>query len=273
MINPYESKIAKVIKIKKQTPDTKLFTFVFKNKKNQTEFIFNHGQFMMAGLPGFGEAPFDICSNIFDTSVVELSIREVGELTSKFHELKVGDEILLRGPYGHGIPKIESLAKPNLLLIGGGCGFVTLKSIIEDYIKNYKNNIKAQVFYGALDENSLLFSDRHKQWEKYLDLQVILDKPKEQNKYQQGLITKLITKENVLSNSTVIMCGPPVMYRFVIKELEKLNFLPSDIYVSLERRMHCGVGICYHCAIGAKLVCKDGPVFKYEELINTKFAI
>lgn len=273
MLNQYQPKLAKIIKISQQTPDTKLFTFRFSNKGDQENFCFNHGQFMMAGLPGFGEAPFDICSDIFDTSIVELSIRAAGELTNAFQSCVVGDYALLRGPYGHGVPSLSKLKKPNLLLIGGGCGFVTLKSIIEDYIKNYNNQIKVQVFYGASNEDYLLFKDRYPDWQNYLDLEVILDKPKNKEQWRVGLITKLFQDVQVVSNATVIMCGPPVMYRFVIKELEKLNFAPSDIYLSLERRMHCGVGICHHCAVGSKLVCKDGPVFSYEEIKDTKFSI
>lgn len=297
MLNPYNPKIAKIIKIKKQTPNTKLFAFRFVEKKDRDDFYFCHGQFMMAGLTGFGEAPFDICSNIFDTSVIELSIRGVGELTKAFNRLSVGDKVLLRGPYGHGFPDFKKFNKPNLLLIGGGCGFVMLKSIIEDYIKNYKDKIKAQILYGALDEENLIFKEYFADWRKYVDLQIILDKPKEPLNWKKGLITDLLKEAvlnyetsspflkrgqggfkipltplcergeyKILNNATVIMCGPPAMYRFVIKELEKLNFSASDIYLSLERRMHCGIGVCHHCAIGSKLVCKEGPVFRYDEI-------
>jgi NAD(P)H-flavin reductase len=273
MLNPFKPKLAKIIKIKKETPDTKLFVLQYLNKKDQENFDFIHGQFMVAGLAGFGEAPFDICSNPADTSVIEICIREVGDLTSAFHRLIVGDEVLLRGPYGHGFPDLDKLAKPNLLLIGGGCGFIALKSIIEDYVSNYKNKIKAQVFYGALNEEHLLFKNRYRGWQKNLDLQIILDKPKENWKWKKGLITKLFQEVEVIKDATVIMCGPPVMYRFVIKELEKLGFDANDIYLSLERRMHCGIGICHHCAVGSKLVCKDGPVFKCSDIKDINGAI
>ncbi len=273
MLNPYNPKIAKIIKIERQTPNTNLFTFRFVEKKDREDFGFYHGQFMMAGLTGFGEAPFDICSNVFDSTVVQLSIREAGELTKAMNRLSAGDKVLLRGPYGHGFPDFKKFNKPNLLLIAGGCGFVILKSIIEDYIKNYKDKISAQVLYGALDEDNLLFKDCFSNWQKYIDLQIILDKPKKAWKWKKGLITDLFKNIKIIENATVIMCGPPIMYRFVIKELEKLNFDASDIYLSLERRMHCGIGVCHHCAIGSKLVCKDGPVFRYDEIKGIEGAI
>lgn len=273
MLNPYKPKIAKIIKITKQTPDTNLFTLKYMNKKDREDFGFNHGQFIMAGLAGFGEAPFDICSNIFDTKVIELSIRQVGDLTKAINKLTIGDKMLVRGPYGHGFPLFKKLAKPNLLLIGGGCGFVTLKSIIEDYLKNYKDKFKMQALYGAGNEDQLLFRDCYKRWQEGIDLQIILDKPKEKWKWKKGLITNLFKEVEIIKDATVIMCGPPVMYRFVIKELEKLNFASSDIYLSLERRMHCGLGVCHHCAIGSKLVCKDGPVFCYDEIKDIDGAI
>jgi NAD(P)H-flavin reductase len=273
MLNPYNPKIAKIIKVTKQTPDTNLFTLRYMNKKDREDFGFNHGQFIMAGLAGFGEAPFAICSNVFDTSVIELSIREVGDLTKALNRLVVGDKMLLRGPYGHGFPHFKKFTKSNLLLIGGGCGFVILKSIIEDYLKNYKNKFKAQALYGATDENHLLFKDCYKRWQEGIDLQIILDKPQEKWKWKKGVITKLFKEVEIIEDATVIICGPPVMYRFVIKELKNLKFSPSDIYLSLERRIHCGLGVCHHCAIGSKLVCKDGPVFRYDEIKDIKDAI
>jgi len=273
MLNPYKPKLAKIIKIKKETTDAKLFTLQYINKKDQEDFSFNHGQFMMAGLSGFGEGPFDICSNIFDNSYIDLCIREVGDLTSAFHRAIVGDTVLIRGPYGHGFPMLDKLDKPNLLLIGGGCGFISMKSIIEDYVKNFKKTKKAQVFYGALNEDNLLYKNRYREWQKHLDLQIILNKPTEQWKWKQGLITQLFKDVEVIKDATVIMVGPPVMYKFVLKELKKINIDPSDIYISFERRMHCGIGICHHCAIGSKLVCKDGPVFLYDEIKGIDGAI
>lgn len=309
MHNLYQPKTAIIKNIKIQTKDVKLFTLRFKKKKDQKDFFFTPGQFIEVGLFGFGEAPFAPCSSSLNGKFFQICVRKVGQLTEKLHKLKNGDEIQIRGPYGHGFPKIEnSINLPihlentiysedkcgnknsfqdkvsysntecgDLLLIGGGIGLVPLRSVIQtikDKMKN-RNNKKNKIilFYGAKNYNELLFKDEYKEWEKFLDLHIILEKPNQKWKGNIGLITalfdKLVIKKQLLTFNfklLTFLCGPPIMYKFVIQKLKKLKIPDENIFLSLERRMHCGVGMCQHCAIDSKYVCKDGPVFNYADI-------
>jgi len=267
MRNNFIPQEIKVIKVEKDSVDTKLFTLAFCDSKTQKNFSFEHGQFMMFGLPGVGEAAFDICSASKNNhKFFQLNVRLVGQVTKKLHELKKGDKAWTRGPFGRGFP-INKFKNRNLLLIGGGCGSVTLRSLILDHLDgrlNAKN--KLQVFYGCQNEETLQFKKEYQDWQKKLDLNIILEKPKKSWAGDKGLITRLFKEKEVVPTPVAIICGPPVMYKFVIAELKKLNVKDEDIYVSLERRMSCGLGTCQHCAIGSKYVCQDGPVFSLAEI-------
>ncbi|MFH1838625.1 MAG: FAD/NAD(P)-binding protein [Candidatus Kuenenbacteria bacterium] len=267
MINLYQSKTVIIKNIKTQTKEVKLFTLCFKNKKDQKDFFFFPGQFIEVGLFGFGEAPFALCSSSLNKKFFQICVRKVGQLTEKLHKLKINDEIQIRGPYGNGFPKIED--SKNLLLIGGGIGLVPLRSVIQTMIDQKQKENKIILFYGAKNYDDLLFKNEYKQWEKFLDLHITLDKPNLKWKGNVGLITTLFDKINLQSkifNLQTFLCGPPVMYKFIIQKLKELKIPDKNIFLSLERRMHCGVGICQHCAIDSKYVCKDGPVFNYAEV-------
>ncbi|MEK7167094.1 MAG: FAD/NAD(P)-binding protein [Patescibacteria group bacterium] len=273
MINLYQPKTVIIKNIKIQTKENKLFTLQFKNKKDQQKFFFTAGQFVEIGIFGFGEAPFAICSSSLNESdFFQICVRKIGQLTEKIHSLKIGDEIQIRGPYGNGFPEIKNPI--NLLLIGGGIGLVPLRSIIQTIKQDNKNKII--LFYGAKNYNELLFKDEYKQWQKFLDLRIILEKPNLKWKGRVGLITALFNEINILQAMShkpqVFLCGPPIMYKFVIQKLKELKIPNKNIFLSLERRMHCGIGICQHCAIDSKYVCKDGPVFNYGKIKNSVFA-
>ena len=272
MINPYLPKLARIKKIQTQTPDAKLFTFQFINKKDRDNFCFNHGQFLMLGILGYGEAPFDICSSAVKLSTFDLAVRKVGALTQKLHGLKVGDLATIRGPFGNGLP-LNKFKNEDLLLIGGGCGFVTMRSFVLDYLNNKLNAGKLNIFYGCVDEKNLLFQNEYNQWQKKVDLNIILDKPSKGWRGPRGVVTGLFNDKQDFSNTIALVVGPPVMYKFVIEELSQRGVSDSNIYLSLERRMYCGIGVCQHCAIGPYYVCKDGPVFSWEQLKNIPNAI
>ena len=267
MKNLYQSQTAIIKNIKIQTKDVKLFTLCFKKKNDQKNFFFTPGQFIEVGLFGFSEAPFVVCSSNLNNAVFQICVRKVGQLTEKLHSLKIGDEIQIRGPYGHGFPEIEN--SMNLLLIGGGVGLVPLRSVIQTIKDKRQNeNNKIILFYGAKNDSELLFKDEYKEWEKFLDLHIILVKPNAEWKGNIGLITTLFNESESIAilkakgfQLKVFLCGPPIMYKFVIQKLKELEIPDENIFLSLERRMHCGVGMCQHCAVDSKYVCKDGPVF------------
>ncbi len=272
MYNPYLPKLAKIKKIVPETSNTKLFTFQFAEKKDRDNFDFNHGQFLMLGLIGFGEAAFNICSSAVRLFTFDLTIKKVGTLTEKIQQLKVGDSVTIRGPFGNGLP-LKNFKDKDLLLIGGGCGFVTMRSFILDYLAGKLNAGRLNVFYGCLNEESLLFKNEYSNWKKKVSLGLVLDKPSVKWQGPKGVITVLFNNRQDFSNTVALVVGPPVMYKFVIEKLQANGMADHDIYLSLERRMYCGIGVCQHCAIGPYYVCKDGPVFSWEQLKGIPGAI
>jgi len=272
MINPYIPKIAKIKKIQAETPDMKLFTFEFVDKKNHDDFAFRHGQFLMLGILGHGEAPFDICSSSVKTSTFDLAVRRAGALTEKLHQLKAGDLVAIRGPFGNGLP-LEKFKGKDLLLIGGGCGFVTMRSFVQDYLDNKLNIGNLKIFYGCLDEQNLLFKNEYASWRKKVGLEIALSRPSNKWSGKKGLVTALFNDRQDFSNTVVLVVGPPIMYRPVVQELKKKGVADENIYLSLERRMYCGIGVCQHCAVGPYYVCKDGPVFSWAQLKDIEGAV
>jgi len=263
MKNPYKPKIGKIVAIKKLSENVKLFTI--KGEK----ISFTPGQFVEIGVFGFGEAPFAICSSAKKESKnFQVCIRKVGELTSKLHSLKIGEEITYRGPFGNGFPEEKSR---NLILIGGGLGIVPLRSVILSLKEVEKREIF--VFYCVRREEDILFKEEKKMWEKKVKLFFVVQNPRKNFKGHRGLVTEVLDKIDLPKNPLVFMCGPPPMYRPVAEKLKSLGIEEKDIFVSLERRMHCGIGTCQHCAIGELYVCKDGPVFNFAEIKNIPGAI
>ncbi|MFC1612525.1 FAD/NAD(P)-binding protein [Patescibacteria group bacterium] len=264
MKNLYLPKTAKIIDTYEEADNSAVLTLRMKDK---SRFKFIAGQFAMVGIPGWGEAPFDICSSPLNDKKFQLCIRRVGSLTEKLGSLKKGNEATVRGPFGNGFEDLGKLEPKNILFLGGGCGFVTVRPIIKEIIerKLYKDR-KVQLLYGARAEENILFKNEQREWKKYVDLQVALEKPPAKSKkYHKGMITDLFKKVKIVNPASIIMCGPPIMYRFCIQGLGS-KVKPESTHLLMERRMHCGVGVCQHCAIGPYYVCKDGPVFTLEML-------
>ena len=266
MENVYQTQKARIVSINRESLDTMLFRFKFVDKKLQRNFAYLSGQFMQIGLASWGECPISICSSPSDgKEFFELAIRDVGPLTHKLNSLGVGDVADVRGPYGNGLDVDKFIDKP-LVIIGGGCGFVPLRPLIIDYVNGRIKNNKLQIFYGCLNEQTLLFKKEHPLWNRNSEFVISLEKPSDKWKGEKGLITASIIKRDIDPKSVVVIVGPPVMYKFVIAELLKKKIKPENIYVSLERKMYCGKGVCQHCAIGPYYVCKDGPVFCWKNI-------
>ncbi len=278
MFNPYLTKQVEIKKIWRETEAVKRFMVEFKSINDQKYFKFIPGQIIELSLPGYNEAPFAICSSALSTNNFQVTIRKAGRLTGAIHNLKIGDVFGIRGPYGNGFP-MDKIKSRNSLIIAGGIGFIPFRSLLmtigDDKI-NYSKHL--QIFYGAKYESDLLFKSEYARWKKIFDFYITLDQGQRKKILggmvcDIGLITKLIQKVHVNPDSIAIICGPPVMCQFVINELKKINFKDKDIYLSLERKMECGVGVCEHCAVGSKFVCKDGPIFRWSELKDIKGAV
>lgn len=282
MKNPYNTNSAIITNIENQNPLIKLFTLKSSSRESikcdpggESKFIkcWWPGQFILLSAPGFGEAPFAICSVPSPCDEFQVCVQRKGSLTNKLFELKPGDAVSFRGPYGNGFP-LSKIANRNILLVAGGLGLVPLRPLIQ-LIANHPSEFgKVQLASGAREEKLLLFKNEYGNWQKNIDLNITLDSAPENWSGYTGLITTLFDKISISNKPVVIMCGPPAMFLPVIKKLLKYSVVESDIYVMLERRMHCGIGICQHCVlVGGHYVCKNGPVFNYTEIKNSPGAI
>lgn len=227
------------------------------------------GQFVQLSIFGVGEAPISISSSPSRSNgVFEVCVRRVGDLTSVLHSLVPGDPVGVRGPYGRGLP-VERFQGKDLLFAPGGLGLAPLRSCINQVIDNRSYYGRLIILYGAKSPSELLFQDELEQWALRPDVELFItvDHPDENWNGNVGVITTLFPKIQIYAPNTVaITCGPPVMYRFVLMELISMGIREGNIWLSLERRMKCGVGKCGHCQINHIYTCRDGPCFTYAQI-------
>ncbi len=280
---------AEIVETKNMTDIEKLIRVEFLNKDFIKSFSSKPGKFIEASLMGVGEAPISICSASENEAFLELCVRRVGRVTQTLHRLKVGDILGIRGPYGNGFP-MDEMKGSNLLLIGGGLGIAPLRSVIQYALLNRDKYGEITILYGIRCYANMLFKDEfldllregdkrnvkfHLSYEDFAD-KICYELSREiPDRITSGVITKLFQLLKITNENTfAVVAGPPIMYRFVVKELIQRNFDPRQIYMTLERRMKCGVGKCGHCIMGSgnsiKFICKDGPVFTYWDALNTK---
>ncbi len=264
--------IATVEKVDVLSEKEKLFKIVLPNGEDLGH---QPGQFVQVFMPGIGEAPISICSSPTKKGYFDLCVRKLGDLTNAMHNLKAGDTIGIRGPFGRGFEP-EHYFGSDLVFVAGGIGLAPLRSVIQ-YVFDKKDKFgKITIVYGAKNPSEQIFKEEVKEWEKIKDLNLIVtvDRGDETWKGNTGLITQHFDKVSIdASKAYVLVCGPPIMYKFVILGLNKFKIDASRIILSLERRMRCGLGKCGHCQINNKYVCKDGPKFSYAELKNLEEAI
>ncbi|MBS7611618.1 FAD/NAD(P)-binding protein [Candidatus Bathyarchaeota archaeon] len=269
MSNPYIPRKAIIESIRDETPDIKTFRIKFKDGS----FNFNPGQFVMVSMLGVGESAISISSHPEDADkFVELSIRKVGNVTGSIFKLKPGSTIGIRGPFGNGWPMDEASGK-NLLIVGGGCGQGALRPLILDVLRHRDCYGRVEILYGARTPQDLMFKYEHDIWARVPDgcLLLTVDSipTSVEWKYNLGVVTTLFGKTLIKpENSLALICGPEIMMHFAVRGLLSMGFKSDQIYLSMERRMKCGIGKCGHCQIGSKYVCKDGPVFTHSDLIH-----
>ena len=262
MKNPYRLIDAEVIDIREETSTIKTFTLKPKEKIG-----FETGQFMEVAVPGFGEAPFTPSSNPNDTTKLDFTIMNVGRVTEKFHSMKKGDFVGIRGPYGKGYPLGDYQGK-ELLIVGGGVGLAPLRSLILSLFNNVDKYKKIHIKYGAKTPNDIVYRDKVETWTNGgTEVTLTVDSGDGQWKGNVGLVTTILENLNIdKPNSKAIVCGPPVMMKFVTFKLIEKGFKPEQIYLSMEKNMSCGIGKCGHCRVGNYYACKDGPVFTYNKI-------
>ncbi|HEX9934868.1 MAG TPA: FAD/NAD(P)-binding protein, partial [bacterium] len=236
---------------------------------------YSPGQFMMVSIPGIGEAPFSISSTPSRPGLIEFGIRRVGRITDAIFKLKENHVIGVRGPYGSGFP-IEKMKGQNLVIVMGGLGAMPLRSLLQYALDNRDQFGHLALMYGARTPGIMLFRKEFLSLTERDDLQCLLAVEKDDTgkwPCHTGLVTGLFKHLTELDpyQTTVVVCGPPVMYKFVVAEILKLNIPKHQILLSLERRMKCGVGKCGHCIIGGYIyTCLEGPVFSYWDVLHMK---
>ncbi|UCF97301.1 MAG: FAD/NAD(P)-binding protein [Spirochaetaceae bacterium] len=273
-LNPYipiPVRIARTV-IENGARDIKTFDLVFPDQSLREHFDFACGQFAMLSVLGAGESPIGIASSPLDREFVQFTVKRYphGMVTTALHNLEEGARIGLRGPFGRPFP-LSEMEGSNVVIVGGGFAFTTLRSTIR-YLLHEDNRSRYQditVLYGARSPDELLYKTELQAWEKRDDIEVFLtvDKGEQDWSGRVGFVPAVLQDIAPSSkNAFVLLCGPPVMLKFTMVPLLKLGFPPERIITSLERRMSCGVGKCGRCNVGAKYVCKDGPVFSFDQI-------
>jgi len=233
------------------------------------------GQFVELSIFGVGEAPFSISSSPTSRGGFDLGVRRAGMLTDVLARLGEGSKVGIRGPFGNGID-VEKFKGKDVLIVAGGIGLVPMRSMINYVIDNRKDFGRLIICYGSKSDTDLLFTDEIKQWEAdpSIDFHVTVDQGSAGWDGNTGVITTLIPGLALdLNNTLAIVCGPPIMYRFVLMALKSRGLPEKQIYMSLERRMKCGVGKCGHCQINSSYVCQDGPVYHYPDIQSLQEAL
>ncbi len=269
----YLPEAAKITKVKSFTKFEKFFEIELLNGRK-----FNHepGQFVQISVLGIGEAPISVSSPPDDSNKFEICVRSVGTLTNKLHTLNVGDPIFIRGPFGHGFDNeiLNRLKGKHLLFVAGGIGYVPVRSLINKVLNEKDDYKKISILYGCKTPEDRMFTDELESINSMgtnVELIETVDNADENWKGNVGVITTLIPKVELdPENCIAIVVGPPIMYKFVIMSLMDLKFKKNNIYISLERRMKCGIGKCGHCQMEGVYVCQEGPVFNYADVANNK---
>ncbi|MFG6379742.1 MAG: FAD/NAD(P)-binding protein [Lachnospiraceae bacterium] len=260
-------KIGVVTDIRIDTPDVKTFRVVTQDGKK----AFEHkpGQCAMLSIPGVGEAMFSITSSPTNTEFMEFSIKKCGCLTDWLHQMEVGQMITIRGPYGNPFPVDTELKGKNLIFIAGGIGLAPLRSVI-NYCRDKREAYGTiDIVYGSRSADDLVdYQEIIDEWEKTdgVNVHLTIDREQEGWNGHVGFVPNYVKELNLNVDSTVLICGPPIMIKFTLAGLQELGFKKEQVYTTLELRMKCGVGKCGRCNVGSKYVCKDGPVFRFDQI-------
>lgn len=265
MENLYIPVRARIDRVVEETPTIKTLVL-----RPEEEFRFNAGQFMQVSIPGVGEAPFTPSSSPFETERMEITVLRTGALTDLLHEVGPGDTVGLRGPFGKGYP-LDSFKGRDVLIVGGGVGLAPLRSLIYYLIHEIGHYARVSIKYGAKRPGELVFRREFGTWQTTpnLHMTITIDTAAEGWTGRVGLVTTLLEGGDIdvdINTCYAVSCGPEIMLKFVTFKLLDLGIAPERIYLSMNRRMSCGVGKCGRCNIGHLLICRDGPDMNYAEI-------
>jgi len=258
---------ATIEEIRDEIRDVKTFYMSLDNKELDKNFRIKSGQFIMCTVFGAGEFAVSLPPSP-ENDRFHLTVRKVGSVTNALHELKAGDKVGIRGPFGNGFP-FEEIKGKNIIYVAGGIGLIPLRSSIVHVLQHKKDFGRVLVLHGARTPDDLMYKENLKEWQSFpgFETYITVDVGTPGWTGEVGFVHTLFDKANLpVENTVAFVCGPPVMFNTVIGELLKRGLRDDCIISTLERHMKCGVGKCQHCAIGRTLVCTDGPVYTYRQI-------
>jgi NAD(P)H-flavin reductase len=261
--NIYRPLKARLVKVIEESPLIKTFVLV-----PEKSFSFGTGQFIEVTVDGIGEAPFTPSSSPLVTDQLEVTVMKTGYVTEYMHNLRPGDYMGIRGPFGRGYP-IEQFSGKEVLILGGGCGFAPIRSLLYNLIAISGKLKKVILCYGSKTPEDCIYKPYIEELRNTPKFQVLrsVDVPDETWTESVGVATVLLDQVKVdIPNSVAVVCGPPVMMKYGTLKLLEMGYPEHGIYLSMEKNMSCGLGKCGHCMMGKYFVCKDGPVFTYDEI-------
>ena len=263
-MDPYHPIKTRVEDVIAESPTIKTFVL-----RPESPLAFRTGQFIEFTIPGLGEAPFTPSSNHNAKEKLDFTIMSAGRVTKLLHQAKVGDVVGLRGPYGTAYP-LEEFKGKEILIVGGGVGLAPLRALLYALFNDVNDYKKITVKYGSRTPGDIVYKNEIDSWKqhgKHIDIEISCDIGDPTWKGNVGLVTTVLKDLNMdIENAVSIVCGPPIMMKFVTFKLLDLGFKDSNIYLSMEKNMSCGIGKCGHCRIGPYYACKDGPVFTYDKI-------
>ena len=255
---------ARIVGRRTETEGIYTFTTRFIDAGVRRSYGFKAGQFNMIYAFGVGEVPISIVSDPTEPEALEHTIRIAGRVTGVMAGWKVGDVVGVRGPYGNGWPVDEARGR-DVVIITGGLGCAPVVGLIEYIFRRRDQYGELHILHGVKTPNDLLYRERFEEWRRAPRTKVYLtaDRPEKSWHYRIGVVTELFDELAVPSSSIVMMCGPEVMMRLAAHSLLQKGITDNAIFLSMERRMECAVGLCGHCQYREHFVCKNGPVFSY----------
>jgi len=264
--NPYAPIEARILDVADENSAIKTLVL-----KPDQPLVFEPGQFVMVGMPGVGESPFGVSSSCFDRDsfAVSVQVQPHGKNTMALHEAKPGQTALVRGPFGNCYP-MDYFKGREVYVVGGGVGMAPMRAVLLALLHEADQYKKIVLRYGARNPELRMYKDLCLSWETdpRIDVTYTVDVADESWKHNVGVVTSIMREEDIedVPNAVAVGCGPPIMLRFMVPLLLKMGFKPEHMYFSMEKNMSCGMGMCGHCRIGNYYVCKDGPVFTYDQI-------
>ncbi|MCS6302117.1 MAG: FAD/NAD(P)-binding protein [Nitrospira sp.] len=268
MANPYVIYPATIVGKIREAEDINTYRLRFVDEQARRQFRFKAGQFNMVYLFGVGEVAISIVSDPDEPALLDHTIRAVGRITKAIADLRTGDVLGIRGPFGQGWPLEEARGR-NMVIVTGGLGCAPVVGAIEYILRRRTQYGSVTILHGVKTPQDLLYRERFDAWRRFPDTEVLLtsDQPDKSWSYHIGVVTELFELVSIdPPKSIVLMCGPEIMMRLGVPILIRRGIPATAIYVSLERHMECGIGLCGHCQMGPYFLCKDGPVMRYDRV-------